>query len=88
MITQEIDWFKSQPYPPLVDMTIQDIYKEVENYFTAFVNTCNHNDWPEEEVDKRRWSLNSMNKGLLQMHSTSRVLLDIYGDVWEKAVSI
>ena len=21
------------------------------------------------------------------MHSTSRVLLDIYGDVWEKAVS-
>ena len=28
-----------------------------------------------------------MNKGLLQMHSTSRVLLDIYGDVWEKAVS-
>lgn len=81
-------WFKSQPYPPLVDMTIENIYKEVENYFTAFVNICNHSDWPEEkETDKHRWSLNSMNKGLLQMHSTSRVLLDIYGDVWEKAVS-
>ena len=44
-------------------MTIENIYKEVENYFTAFVNTCNHSDWPEkEEADKRRWSLNSMKK--------------------------
>ena len=80
-------WFSSNgPYPPGGLMSRENIFQEVENYFTAFVNTCNHSQWPgEEEVDKHRWSLNSMNKGLLQMHSTSRVLLDIYGDVWENA---
>ena len=82
-------WFSSNgPYPPDGLMSRENIFQEVENYFTAFVNTCNHSQWPgEEETVKHRWSLNSMNKGLLQMHSTSRVLLDIYGDVWEKAVA-
>lgn len=75
-------WFKSQPYGPDCEMSTADIFQEVENYFQAFVNTCNHGDWSDEEP---RWSENSLNKGLLQMHSTSRVLLDIYGDVWEKA---
>ncbi len=81
-------WFKSQPYPPECDLSKKDMFQEIENYFTAFVNTCNHNEWPEEdEKDKHRWSLTSTKKGLLQRHSTSRVLLDIYGDVWEKAAS-
>ena len=75
-------WFKSQPYPPESELRVGTIYQEVENYFTAFVNTCNHNEWPDGE---KRWSSSSKNKGLLQMMSTSRVLLDIYGDVWEKA---
>ena len=30
----------------LVDMSRENIFKEVENYFTAFVNTCNHSHWP------------------------------------------
>jgi DGQHR domain-containing protein len=77
-------WFKAQPYGPDCDMTKQQIFQEVENYFQAFVNTCNHNKWPGENP-RPRWSPNSNHKGLLQMHSTSRVLLDIYGDVWEKA---
>ena len=79
-------WFKSSPYPPNCDASIGTIFQEVENYFTAFVNICNHDEWPEEdERGKRRWSLDSRNKGLLQKQSTSKVLLDIYGDVWEKA---
>ena len=77
-------WFKSQPYGPDCDMSAEQMFQEVENYFQAFVNTCNHREWPGENP-RPRWSPNSNHKGLLQMHSTSRVLLDIYGDVWEKA---
>lgn len=78
-------WFKTI-YPPECTLHKKTIFQEIENYFTAFVNTCNHEEWPEEkEVDRNRWSPNQNYKGLLQRHSTSRVLLDIYGDVWEKA---
>jgi len=59
------------------------IFQEIENYFQAFVNTCNHDEWSDDED---RWSHSAKRKGLLQMHSTSRVLLDVYRDVWEKAV--
>ena len=75
-------WFKSQPYGPDCDLTRNEIFQEVQNYFQAFVNTCNHSDWDD---DRNRWSMNSSNKGILQTHSSSRILLDIYGDVWEKA---
>lgn len=77
-------WFKEMPYGPDCDLRQEQMFQEVENYFQAFVNTCNHDEWPGDDP-LPRWSLNSIHKGLLQMHSTSRVLLDIYGDVWEKA---
>ena len=77
-------WFsESGPYPHDCLESKEIIFQEVENYFQAFVNICNHDDWPDGEP---RWSPGATNKGLLQMHSTSRVLLDVYGDVWEKAV--
>ena len=78
-------WFKSIPYPPDNEYkNSNEIFQEVENYFTAFVKTCNHGNWPVSK-DENRWSFNSKNKGLLQMHSNSRALLDIYPTVWEKA---
>ena len=76
-------WFR-YPYGPDCPLTPEQMFQEVENYFQAFVNTCNHQEWPGEEPDPR-WSPNSRNKGLLQMHSTSRALLDVYADVWETA---
>lgn len=77
-------WFsESGPYPHDCLESKETIFQEIENYFQAFVNVCNHSEWPDGEL---RWSHGSKNKGLLQMHSTSRVLLDVYGDVWEKAV--
>jgi len=75
-------WFKSQPYGPDSDLTHQEMFQEVENYFQAFVNICNHDEWAD---DRNRWSANTANKGILQTHSSSRILLDIYGEVWEKA---
>ena len=77
-------WFnESGPYPHDCLESKETIFQEVENYFQAFVNICNHDEWPDGEP---RWVLGSKNKGLMQMHSTSRVLLDVYKTVWEIAV--
>lgn len=76
-------WFsESGTYPTDGEQTDEEIFQEVENYFQAFVNVCNHREWADGED---RWSPNSRNKGLMQYHSTSRVLLDIYKTVWDKA---
>ena len=76
-------WFsESGTYPTDCEQTDEEIFQEVENYFQAFVNVCNHREWADGED---RWSPNSRNKGLMQYHSTSRVLLDIYKTVWDKA---
>ena len=67
-------------------MLDEEIFQEVENYFRAFVNVSNHEGWVDADGNPEpRWSPNSRNKGLMQFHSTSRVLLDIYNTVWEKA---
>ena len=76
-------WFgESGTYPTDCEQTDEEIFQEVENYFQAFVNISNHSEWPDKE---ERWSPNSRNKGLMQYHSASRVLLDIYKTVWDKA---
>ena len=77
-------WFRSTPYGPDCELTKTEMFQEVENYFQAFVNTCNHGDWPEEDP-AQRWPSTANKKSLLQTHSASRVLLDIYQIVWEEA---
>ena len=80
-------WYsESGPYNTECDMLDEEIFQEVENYFQAFVNISNHEGWVDADGNPEpRWSPNSRNKGLMQFHSTSRVLLDIYNTVWEKA---
>ena len=53
------DWFSSSgPYPPgsVRDLGSATVRQEIENYFQAIVNTCNHQDWPDGAP---RWSPNS-----------------------------
>jgi DGQHR domain-containing protein len=62
-----------------------EINQEVENYFTAFVNTCNHGGWADK---KDRWCLKASPKGLVQRTGPSQVLLKIYPTAWNKAKAI
>ena len=74
-------WFlKNGPYHPGCGMTQDQMNAEIENYFTAIIETCNHGDW---EDGMPRWSGNSKNKGLIQRHSHFKVLIDIFPTVWE-----
>jgi DGQHR domain-containing protein len=76
-------WFgEGNIYGPDCPETQDEINKEVENYFTAFVNTCNHDEWADK---KHRWCLKSSPKGLVQRTGPSQVLLKIYPTVWMKA---
>ena len=79
------NWFlRNNPYEEGVcDMDQEQINQEIENYFTAFVETCNHGEW---EDGKPRWSANSKNKGLIQTQSHFQVLIKVFPAIWEKAV--
>ena len=79
------DWFSSSgPYPPgsVRDLGSATVRQEIENYFQAIVNTCNHQDWPDGAP---RWSPNSRNKGVLQFHSSSQALLRLYSTAFDAA---
>ena len=39
-------------YGPFCEETQSDINAEVENFFSAFIQTCNHDKWPDGE---QRW---------------------------------
>jgi DGQHR domain-containing protein len=55
---------------------------EVENFFSAFVRTCNHEGWDDGRM---RWSLSGKDKGLLQRQGPSQALLRLYPTVWRVA---
>ena len=65
-------------YGPFCEETQADINVEVENYFNAFIQTCNHEQWPDGEA---RWPTRGSRKSLLQCHGPSQALLKIYPDV-------
>ena len=76
-------WFsESGPYPHDCLESKETIFQEIENYFQAFVNVCNHSEWPDGgfvgHTDQKI-------KGCYKCIQFP-VLLDVYGDVWEKAV--
>ncbi len=76
-------WFlRGGPYPPHAKESQEVINHEVENFFRAFIATCNHSEWPD---GKERWSMNTWNKGLLQRQSPSQALLRLYPTVWGQA---
>ena len=78
-------WFgEGSIYEPGCGMNQEEINQEVENYFTALVNTCNHLDsWKEETSDGRqRWCLKANPKGLIQRHGPSMSILKLYPTAW------
>jgi len=79
-------WFSEGGiYAPGCPESQADINKEVENYFTAFVEVCNHSEWDD---GRDRWCLKAKPKGLVQRHGPSKALLDIYPTVIRKAKRI
>ena len=76
-------WFmRGSIYGPDCSESQPTINKEVENYFRAFVETCNHDGW---EDGRPRWVSGAKNKGLIQRHGPSQSLLRIYPTVWKLA---
>ena len=71
-------------YGPFCEETQDEINTEVENYFAAFIQTCNHEKWPDGEP---RWPKGGRFKSLLQRHGPSQALLKIYPDVQRLAKS-
>ena len=78
-------WFtRGGPYAPgFTDYDRDTMYQEIENYFQAFVNTCNHGEWPDGE---NRWT-DSGTKGVMQGHGPSNALLLAFEDVYEVALN-
>ena len=76
-------WYgESNIYGPDCGMTQDEINIEVENYFCALVNTCNHGDWDDQ---RNRWCLKANPKGLIQRHGPSMSLLKLYPTAWQLA---
>lgn len=76
-------WFsEGGVYGPQCPEDQDTINQEVENYFQALIETCNHGEWKD---GKDRWSSTSSRKGLIQSHGPSQALLRIYRNVWAKA---
>lgn len=76
-------WFLSGgPYSNIViwnDRRDIDIYTEVNSYFTAFIETVNHDAWKDK---KERWPKTARNKSLLQSSTHFKVLIDLYSEVY------
>jgi DGQHR domain-containing protein len=69
-------WFApNQVYEPQCDDPQEVIREEVENFFQAFINTCNHAGWRD---GRPRWSSTATGKGLLQRQASSQALVRLY----------
>tara|TARA_X000000368_G_scaffold71295_1_gene51948 strand:+ start:4261 stop:6720 length:2460 start_codon:yes stop_codon:yes gene_type:complete len=62
-------------------------YKEINNYFKAWIEICNHSEW--EKNKPKSWQLDisiGSKRGLIQMRAYFIILLQIYNIVRNKAV--
>lgn len=76
-------WFaEGAIYGPRCAENQKTINEEVENYFSAFIDTCNHSGWSD---GKKRWIGSGRSKSLLERHSPSMTLLRIYPTVFRLA---
>jgi DGQHR domain-containing protein len=74
-------WFLSGPYDTITQWPKsreEDIFQEVNNYFTAFISTVNHNGWRDK---KERWTDTQRNKSILQSSTHFKVLIDLFSEV-------
>lgn len=80
------NWFYSRPYgykPELDVLSEIDLYfEEIHNYFQAWLETCNHDEWDDGED---RWTLSGNKKGLIQQKLYFIVLLNLYGHIYNIA---
>lgn len=58
-------------------------YAEMNNYFYAWVETCNHNEWPDQ---KDRWIEEIRGKALIQRKTHFIILIELYSLVRDCAM--
>lgn len=78
------NWFIHGPYSQNTKWNqnnAEDIYKEVNNYFKALIQTVNHSGWRD---GKPRWPDTFRNKSLLQSSTHFKVLIDLFIDVYSR----
>jgi DGQHR domain-containing protein len=63
---------------------IELFYQEINNYFYAWVETCNHDEWPDK---KNRWVDNAKGKALIQRKTHFVILIELYGLVRDYAMN-
>ena len=74
----------SNPTPEEENMDeIDFFYQEMNNYFKAWIDICNHKEWSENKKDSWTLELNKK-KGLIQNRSHFIILLEIFSLVREK----
>jgi DGQHR domain-containing protein len=95
------DWFYSKCYkykgpdiqyyiktPVIGDLNLSQrevFHFEIGNYFKAWVETCNHDEW-KDIGHKKKWIDGSMGKALIQKKSHFIILLELFHMVREKAI--
>lgn len=57
-------------------------FQEINNYFKAWVATCNHSDWSDK---KKRWPDGPRGKSLLQKKTNFIILIELYNLVYQAA---
>ena len=70
---------KTEKESELIDI----FYEEINNYFKAWVATCNHKDWPDK---KDRWVVETKGKALIQRKTHFIILIELYNLVRESAM--
>ncbi len=65
-----------------LDSELEIYFQEIYNYFEAWVETCNHNEWGDKE---KRWTEKSNKKGLIQQKLYFIVLLNLFSLIYSIA---
>lgn len=72
---EEIDNYLAIP-DETIEMSLRELFfKEVKNYFDAWVQTCNHDEWTD---NKNRWTNSSQNKSLLEKQTHFIILIELF----------
>lgn len=66
-----------------VKKVVDIFYNEINNYFQAWVDTCNHVDWQDK---RERWVDEVKGKGLIQKKTHFVILIELYDLVRTKAM--
>lgn len=62
---------------------IELFFEEMKNYFEAWVQTCNHMEWPDK---KDRWLEETRGKALIQRKTHFIILIELYSLVRDNAI--